>query len=217
MELDHIFIRTRAGAPEAAQLITLGLTEGSANRHAGQGTANRRFFFDNAFLELLWIEDATAVTAPATAATQLAQRLSLNNQHSSPFGLCFRPSAQSSTPTFNSWAYQPAYLPAGLQVDIAEPSPLHEPMWFFLASAVAPKHAPPARRQPLHHPAGIRRLSTVRLTIPGAQHWSAAARAAASHAIILQPGTEHLLELTFDQGQTRQIDLRPTLPLILRY
>jgi hypothetical protein len=45
-EIDHIFVLTDVGAPDAAVLVHLGLTEGRSNRHAGQGTANRRFFFD---------------------------------------------------------------------------------------------------------------------------------------------------------------------------
>lgn len=50
MVLDHIFICVQPGASEAEALIDFGLTEGSPNRHQGQGTANRRFFFRNAFL-----------------------------------------------------------------------------------------------------------------------------------------------------------------------
>src|SRR5207249_2167482 len=44
-ELDHVFICTAAGTPEAASLIAFGLTEGTPNTHPGQGTANRRFFY----------------------------------------------------------------------------------------------------------------------------------------------------------------------------
>jgi Glyoxalase-like domain len=57
-EIDHVFVCAAFGAPEAEQLIAFGLTEGSRNRHPGQGTANRRFFFRNAMLELLWVESA---------------------------------------------------------------------------------------------------------------------------------------------------------------
>ena len=56
-EIDHIFVLTDTDAPSAGALLRLGLTEGPPNRHAGQGTANRRFFFDNAMLELLWVEN----------------------------------------------------------------------------------------------------------------------------------------------------------------
>ncbi|MGA9266227.1 MAG: hypothetical protein WBV79_07185, partial [Rhodomicrobium sp.] len=50
-EIDHIFVLTDMDAPSAGALLRLGLTEGPPNRHPGQGTANRRFFFDNAMLE----------------------------------------------------------------------------------------------------------------------------------------------------------------------
>jgi hypothetical protein len=56
-KIDHVLIFASIGAPEAERLIAFGLTEGSPNRHPGQGTANRRFFFDNATLELLWVEN----------------------------------------------------------------------------------------------------------------------------------------------------------------
>jgi len=53
-EIDHIFICTSFGGTEASSLATLGLTEGASNAHPGQGTACRRFFFANGYLELLW-------------------------------------------------------------------------------------------------------------------------------------------------------------------
>ncbi|AFY78420.1 MAG: hypothetical protein IGR93_19055 [Hydrococcus sp. C42_A2020_068] len=56
-ELDHLFICTAIGAPEADRLLSFGLTEGTPNIHPGQGTANRRFFFHNVMLELLWVLD----------------------------------------------------------------------------------------------------------------------------------------------------------------
>ncbi len=57
MELDHVFVCTARDAPEAERLRALGLVEGTSNVHHGQGTANRRFFFANAMLELLWVHD----------------------------------------------------------------------------------------------------------------------------------------------------------------
>lgn len=52
-ELDHLFIWTDIGAYEAERLVSFGLVEGTSNKHPGQGTTNRRFFFHNAMLELL--------------------------------------------------------------------------------------------------------------------------------------------------------------------
>ncbi len=56
-ELDHLFLWASPGGVEADRLVTFGLTEGEPNTHPGQGTACRRFFFRNAYLELLWVND----------------------------------------------------------------------------------------------------------------------------------------------------------------
>jgi len=58
IELDHFFILTDLGAPHADLLSGIGLIEGPRNDHLGQGTANRRFFFSNTALELLYVNDA---------------------------------------------------------------------------------------------------------------------------------------------------------------
>ena len=48
IELDHLFVCTAPGAPEAEELIRFGLREGPPNQHPGQGTACHRFSFANA-------------------------------------------------------------------------------------------------------------------------------------------------------------------------
>jgi hypothetical protein len=42
--LDHLFICSAPGAPEADRLVQFGMREGPANQHPGQGTANRQYF-----------------------------------------------------------------------------------------------------------------------------------------------------------------------------
>jgi len=53
VELDHVFICVDRWAPEAEQTAAFDLCERHSNVHPGPGTANRRFFFRNAMLELL--------------------------------------------------------------------------------------------------------------------------------------------------------------------
>jgi hypothetical protein len=74
VELDHVFICVSQGAPEADYLTHFGLIEGAANVHPGQGTANRRFFFRNAMLELLWVENPDEARNAQTAPTMLWER-----------------------------------------------------------------------------------------------------------------------------------------------
>ncbi len=55
--IDHIFIFTHDQGKIAEQLIDFGLSEGSSRINTGQGTANRKFYFHNFFLEILWVQN----------------------------------------------------------------------------------------------------------------------------------------------------------------
>ncbi|TFW30368.1 VOC family protein [Duganella callida] len=210
MVIDHIFIRATPDAPEAAALREFGLTEGSGNRHPGQGTANRRFFFANAFLELLWLTDVAEATSDITAPTHLYERLTQDD--TSPFGICFRPSGAGESAAFPCWPYRPAYLPPGMQIDFAEDAPLAEPMWFFFAAAQAPAAS---GVEPVHHPVGAQNITAVEVTVPQTAPLSAAARAS---RISFKQGAAHLLAITFDHAMRGlSKDFRPALPLIIRY
>lgn len=211
MQVDHVFIRVAPGGAEAEALRAFGLSEGTPNSHPGQGTANRRFFFANAFLELLWLADEAQAASPATAPTRLRERLS--DDSASPFGVCFRPTAERPEPPFQTFAYRPAYLPSGLRIEIASEAPLSEPMWFFFSAASAPAGWEGGRRQPLQHAAGLQRLSAMKLTQPAAP--SAVALAT---GIAIANGDSHLLELTFDHAaRGLSHDFRPALPLVVHY
>jgi hypothetical protein len=54
VELDHVIVLV--DGPDAAATRLPGCTLDPGRRHTGQGTRNRRVFFDRAFLELLWID-----------------------------------------------------------------------------------------------------------------------------------------------------------------
>src|SRR5262249_59045833 len=96
IELDHLFVCVAAGAPEAEHLVQFGLMEGTPNVHRGQGTANRRFFFQNAMLELLWVENLIEAQSEQTAPTQLWERWSARLAGACPFGTIVRPTANWS-------------------------------------------------------------------------------------------------------------------------
>ncbi|HSK41670.1 MAG TPA: VOC family protein, partial [Arenibaculum sp.] len=73
-EIDHVFVFVEPGAPEARGLASAGLRESFRRRHPGQGTANVCYCLDDAYLELLWVDDAAAVASEAVAPTRLAER-----------------------------------------------------------------------------------------------------------------------------------------------
>jgi hypothetical protein len=82
-----------AGAPEAARLLALGLAEGEPSMHPGQGTACRRFFFANAYLELLFVTDEAEARSDPARSTRLYERWSRRGSGASPFGVVLRPGA----------------------------------------------------------------------------------------------------------------------------
>jgi hypothetical protein len=144
-ELDHVLVWSSVGAPEAERLVAFGLTEGSPNVHAGQGTANRRFFFCNAMLELIWAHDEAEAQAGTAARLGLRARWRHGETGASPFGLCLR-RRPDAAPPFETGPYRPAYLPAGVVIDVAATSPVTREPLVFLAATRRPDAESPPRR-----------------------------------------------------------------------
>lgn len=218
--VDHVFILCSQGAPEAAGLLAAGLVEGSGNSHPGQGTACRRFFFHNAYLELLWVEDPRQAASAATWRTRLLERWTDRGQGASPFGIALRPEVAGTPvePPFATWPYTPRYLPDGWSLAMASDVPLSEPQMFFMAFAQRPDAPFAPVRQSLEHPLGVQELTGVTIRVPYEDPWSPAARALATLGLVSwERGGEDLMELRFDGVEAgRSIDLRPGLPLVLR-
>jgi hypothetical protein len=217
VEVDHLFICTSAGAPEAQRLIDFGLTEGSSNRHPGQGSANRRFFFANAMLELLWIEDGVEAQSEPAATLHLWERWLGRTAGACPFGVCLRPAqGEVPEPPFPAWEYRPAYSSAMLPV-AQNSDDVEEPLVFYIPVHRRTDTAPQSERQPFAHALPIRELTAVRMFAPAATSPSAPLRAALeTGAFSFQSAPRPRLELGFDgEQQGRSVDLRPSLPLIL--
>jgi len=215
--LDHVFVCCAEGAPEAQRLARLGLCEGSSNTHPGQGTASRRFFFENAYLELFWVADAREAQSELAAPTRLWSRWSARGAEASPFAIILRPDdGGNAAPPFASWAYHPSYLPPHLAIDVAEGPPLSEPAFFYIGFA---RGAGQMQPQPRDHALGVRRLTAVEIGIPGSMPRSDAARLVEEMGLVqFVAAPRHGMTLTFDEGRARQqADLDPDLPLVLRW
>ncbi len=212
-QLDHIFILTDVGAPAADKLVDFGLVEGPGNTHPGQGTANRRFFFQNVMLELLWVADAEELKASDLSVLWHRRPPGWHREQppaASPFGLCLRP---GTTPTvdvpFPGWPYCPSYLPAPLQIWIGNNADeLAEPFLFYLSFG-KPKASPPGQR--------FQTVSRLSLTgPPGTPSETLTKTLAHDRTIEWISGNEPLMELGFDQeSQGQTMDFRPHLPLRL--
>jgi hypothetical protein len=212
-ELDHVFVCCDAGAPEADFLARRGLLEGSGNTHPGQGTANRRFFFANAYLELMWVCDSVEAQSPEVLPTQLWERWNGRSSGACPFGIVFRPGAGSSGQApFLTWSYRPAYLPSGCSIEVGRGLALSEPQLFYLPFA---RNRDGREAQPRMHPAGINCITDISVSIPHEhQASSALERAIDADLLTVRRGAAYVLELGYDGDQGAPLDLRPNLPLL---
>ena len=215
-EIDHIFVCTAEGAPEANRLIALGLTEGEPNTHPGQGTSNRRFFFRNAMFELIWVHDEDEARSSATRRTRLFERWRRRAEDACPFGVCFRPSVDTAGPPFAGWKYAPAYLPPSLAIHIGNNSEtLAEPMLFHMTFGSRPDKVPESTRQPLEHRIGFREITRLRWIRPG--HISMSPEVAAvfsSESLSVASGPSHALEIGFDhESKGNAVTLAPEMPV----
>jgi hypothetical protein len=215
--LDHVFVMCSAGAlAEAEALAARGIKEGEANRHPGQGTACRRFFFGNAYLELVWVEDPEEAQSELVLPTRIFERWAGRDAGACPFGIIGRPSdpAGSAEPPFETWPYRPKYLAPTLAIDIAVETPLDEPEWFWLGfahargrqGAGAPEHALP-----------LRNLRHLRIEGPVLPVAKAARIVAATGLVSFAKAPRWRMELVFEGRGKSAVDLRPVLPVSLRW
>ena len=131
MDADHIFIFTDDNGKVADQLVKFGLTEGSNRVHVGQGTTNRKFYFDNFFLEILWVHDTNEIESEKIKPIGLWQRAEFKINSFSPFGLCIINTSKTDELFENAFKYQPDYFPQGQTIDILKNENQSSLPWTF--------------------------------------------------------------------------------------
>ncbi|TVQ29900.1 MAG: hypothetical protein EA356_15625 [Geminicoccaceae bacterium] len=128
MDLDHVFVFVEPGGAVAqARLAELGFVASFTRRHEGQGTANCCYGFDNAYLELIWVEEPRLLSSATFARTGLWEHATWRVSGASPFGVCVR--SEHALP-FACWLWTPPYLPPGLFLEVSATS--REPSTPFL-------------------------------------------------------------------------------------
>jgi hypothetical protein len=192
----------------------LGFVEGSGNTHPGQGTANRRFFFENFMLELLWVTNRDEAQSDQTRRTRLWERCERQDDAVSPFGVIFGAAgAAPRAAPFPTWAYAPDYLPPGLAMQIADGTSLYEPELFYLPFM---NRARVHSREPLQHAVPIRRILALSIGVTHFHGLSDASLSAMNHGLLSYfEAPQPLMEICFE-GDAAIFDLRPELPLVFR-
>ena len=156
MEIDHIFIFSNNDGKEADKLVEFGFIEGSSRIHPGQGTINRKFYFENFFLEVLWVIVETEIQSELTSKTKLWERSQFDKNDFSPFGLCLVNSELTDKLFEDSQIYQPNYFPKGMSIDIITNEKNPNLPWTF---RLPYRGEIKAHNEPTYHENGIRQLT----------------------------------------------------------
>jgi len=210
LELDHFFILVNEPAIAAQKLIDIGMQEGLANTHPGQGTANRRFYSSNSMLEFLWVRDAAEANHGPGKQLNFPQRLS--DSQASPFGVILtRVDNQSLQMPFPGWSYQPDYFPPPNAFHVGRNSEnLHEPLCFYVP------FVEPQKRKIKNEQFGS--LDYIRISVKTDILSDELKLISKADRLIIQTGDRHLMEVFFISTENHQcIDLRPELPMIIHF
>ncbi len=210
LRLDHLFIIVSPQAPEADALVDIGLKEGRGNSHTGQGTSNRRFFFNNTTLEFLYLHDIAEAMNGAGKELRLVERAI--NVEGSPFGLVARWSDPHSEPDFPHWKYQPDYFPEPMAFFVGNNSNnFSEPLCICMPPALSvPENLPTPRNHDWV-------LTDLKLCIPGSMASNVLTTFGACELVNIRPNEDHHITMTFNHGKLSRKHIFPELQLTIEY
>lgn len=222
--VDHVWIMVSPEAPERAALDRAGFQiSKDVNHHNGTGTSSITVEFENSYLELIWPDPKVPVTAGLErAAEKYRQRMLWRTSGWSPIGVGFRRITASNTALpFPTWTWTADWMPTGSVMEMLTPrEDTRSPALFIEPRAVSDDGKEQAARAALYkHPIGVHRMTAIRLISPKAyQPIAALTYLEKEHLLSVGKGKEWAVEVTFDSGkQGKSKDLRPDLPLVIRY
>ncbi|MEH2067287.1 MAG: VOC family protein [Nostoc sp.] len=221
LELDHIFVCVEPEAPPTDLLTAFGLTEGTRRIHQGQGTANVCFFFNNAYLELLWLFDTNEIQSPLVRPTGLWERCRWQETQACPFGIAFRSTASNLREIpFPTWDYHAAYLQPKASIAIASNSDnLSEPLIFISPTTKKPTDYALERRLPLVHQVGLKEITALQVILPGVQNFSAEVKTLIELGLVqFSQGNFYQLQIEFNNAkENNSRDFSPEIPILIKW
>jgi len=223
LAFDHASIMVSPGAPERAALEQVGLQiSPGVNRNEGQGTASIAVEFQNSYLELVWV-DASVPVKPSLepAAQKFRNRMAWRTSGWCPFSIASRRTTEEKLALpFPTWSWTADWMPKGAEMVMLTPrDDTRSPALYIEPRALTDQAKQAALAAKFHHPLGVHRITSVRLVSPNSYQPIAPLSYLQQQRILSAGhGEQWLLELTFDSGKKKKSkDLRPDLPLILRY
>lgn len=215
MRVDHIIIFSNNQGSEADELVSFGLIEGSNRIHQGQGTRNRKFFFENFFLEIVWVNNECEITNELTSPTRLWERSNYKTTGSSPFGLCLQNTEDINTLFEGCLKYQPTYLPEDMSFEIITNEENSHLPWTCRLPSISDKNK---ISEPINHPVGIRNLTNIKFGIRDIDYQDRFVEFLSTNSkIVFENYEDHHLTLEFDSKKFGSIKKFGSMQLTIEY
>lgn len=222
LEINHIFICI-AGV-DLNSLQDMGIVCSEPVRHPHQGTASSLIFFENTYLELIWVEDeATAEIYAMQSGIDFLARANWEQTNASPFGIALRQKSEQIS-AFN--AQDSVLDPRNEFVNFAAANltTQSEPVCFVVPNALSLTtlldKSSATHRKLLSHEIGCRNLTNTKVAIEKVSNLTAPISMLWHESVIeVEQNAVPSLELTFDYGaQGRSLDMRSLgIPILLKY
>ncbi|MBD2252786.1 VOC family protein [Nostoc parmelioides] len=226
LEVDHIFICVET-APALEFFAKQGLTVAKTPvRQQERGTASQIIFFENFYLEFIWVEDEVAaeIYAVRTGIDFLA-RSRRDDPKISPFGMALR---QQHRTRKSLDEYEFRYSPPGgseLLLSFSSDNLVTqtEPLCFVIPDAIAlPKlkrNFPNLQQQWMSHALGLKKMTGIEVSAVSGDHLTQPLSLLSQDGVVQIESGSPCVQLTFDNRVQRgMIDARKIdIPLILKF
>ena len=237
LEIDHFNIWVENPKEAKEKLIEIGfisVPDSLSQIHKGQGTAGRYFNFLNGYLELIFVYDQSELEENNKENNKLdfIERANFKENGASPFSIALKiKDYRTDKIPFEKVKYHQDWMEENVNIYSAKNSKtnLGEPSIFVVYPEIESdrfetladlKKIPEEYsiwREFFKHPNGAKKITNIKITSSNLDLGTETMKAINGiENVTVQNGTEHLMELYFDNNvQKKSFDLRPELPIII--
>ncbi|MGJ5628668.1 VOC family protein [Nostoc sp. CALU 1950] len=226
LEVDHIFICVE-DAPKVEFFEQAGLMFASpAVQQMERGTASQILFFENFYLEFIWVEDEVAAEIYAVrTGLDLLGRSHWQQTQISPFGIALHQQSRATSSFEEEFRrLQPQKTELLLSFSSDNLVTQTEPLCFVIPDAIALptllKNFPNFQKQFVSHPLGLRKMTGIEVTVTHTYPLTQPLALLVENGVVqVEQGTSPCLQLNFDNYMQRNIlDARAIgIPLVLKF
>lgn len=212
MKTNHIFIFCDNHDEVATELIKFGFTEGSNRIHPNQGTRNRKFYFNDFYIEIIWVHNVDEARNNITAPTKLYERSKYKTNEYSQFGLCVDYLEDDNKLFENCFIYKPTYLPENLSIEVLKNEKAKTLPWTFRLNTALPSTK-------IDEPINLKNQNLLQVVfgVDKTKVDNNYLNLFQSDIIVFQDSKSEFLKLTFDTKNSKTTKVFNTVPLIIKY